>query len=110
MISGGFWWICGYCSRQRKQWRDFFVLIPQYRENDREAALEVKRRARWRTRKGVRWRPGEGPVERALTSCEFGQLKQVLQLSSELGQKARDEIRGMIGMKESLRGVDSWRC
>ena len=33
-----------------------------------EAALEVKRRASWRRRKGVRWRPGEGPIERALTS------------------------------------------
>ena len=34
---------------------------------------------------------------RALTSCEFRQLKQVLQLSSELRQKAQDEIRGIMG-------------
>ena len=58
----------------------------------------------------MRWRLGEGIVGRALTSCEFRQLKQVLQLSSELHQKARDEIRGMMGVKESLRGVDSRRC
>ena len=49
-------------------------------------------------------------MERALTSCEFGQLRKVLQLSSELDLKARDEIRGMMEVKESLRGVDSWRC
>ena len=49
-------------------------------------------------------------VEWALTSCEFRQLKQVLQLSGELPQKARDGIRGMMGVKESLRGVDSRRC
>ena len=73
----------------------------------REGALEVKRRARWITRKGVLWGSGEGPVERVLTSCEFGPFRQALQLSSELGQKARDEIRGM---KESLRGVECWRC
>ena len=76
----------------------------------KRCALEIKRRARWRTRKGVRWRMGEGIVERALTSCEFRQLKQVLQLSSVLHQKARDEIRSMMGVKEWLRGVDSRRC
>ena len=59
--------------------------------------LVVKRRARWRTRKGVRWGLGERMVERALTSCEFRRLKQVLQLSSELGQKVREEIRSTMG-------------
>ena len=58
----------------------------------------------------MRWRLGEGLVERALTSCEFRRLKQVLQLSSEWHQKARDDIRGVMGVKESLRGVDSRRC
>ena len=66
--------------------------------------MEIKRRAR------VRWRLGEGMVERALTSREFRQLKQVPQLSSELLQKARDEFRGMIGVEEWFRGVDSRRC
>ena len=47
----------------------------------------------------MRWRLGEGMVERALTSREFRQLKQVPQLSSELLQKARDEIRGTMGGK-----------
>ena len=49
-------------------------------------------------------------VQRGLTSCELRQLKQVLQLSSELCQKARDEIQGRMGVKEYLRGVDSRRC
>ena len=42
-------------------------------------------------------------VERALTSCEFRRLKQVLQLSIKLRQKARDEIRGMMGVQGKNR-------
>ena len=38
-------------------------------------------------------------VERALTSCEFRRLKQVLQSSIKLRQKARAEIRGMMGVQ-----------
>ena len=59
--------------------------------------LGVKKRARWRTRKGARRRSGERLAERALTSYEFRRVKQVPQLLSELDQKARDEIRGMMG-------------
>ena len=87
-----------------------FCVDSPYGEIFSRSGVEVKRRARWRASKGVRQRPGEGMVKRALTSCEFGKLRQVLQLSSELRQKARDEIEGMMGVKESLEGVDSWRC
>ena len=77
---------------------------------ERRCALKIKRghvRGRERVCVGDRERDW---LRRLLTSCESRQLKQVLLLPSELGQKARAEIRGMMGTKELLRGVDSWRC